>query len=40
MTTSVETATDIQLDEGNHFAAWQEPELYTSQVRAAFGPLR
>jgi pimeloyl-ACP methyl ester carboxylesterase len=29
-----------ELDRGNHFAAWQEPELYTSEVRAAFRPLR
>ena len=29
-----------ELDRGNHFAAWQEPELYTSEVRAAFRSLR
>jgi pimeloyl-ACP methyl ester carboxylesterase len=29
-----------EVDEGNHFAAWQEPELFTSEVRAAFRPLR
>lgn len=27
-------------DEGNHFAAWQEPELFTQELRAAFRPLR
>jgi pimeloyl-ACP methyl ester carboxylesterase len=27
-------------DRGNHFAAWQEPELFTSEVRAAFRFLR
>jgi hypothetical protein len=25
---------------GNHFAAWQEPELFTTEVRAAFRSLR
>jgi pimeloyl-ACP methyl ester carboxylesterase len=29
-----------ELDEGNHFAAWQEPKLFTTEVRAAFRPLR
>ena len=28
------------VDEGNHFAAWQEPELFTTEIRAAFRPLR
>jgi pimeloyl-ACP methyl ester carboxylesterase len=27
-------------DKGNHFAAWQEPELFTTEVRAAFRSLR
>ncbi len=29
-----------EVDRGNHFAAWQEPQLYTEEVRAAFRPLR
>jgi pimeloyl-ACP methyl ester carboxylesterase len=29
-----------ELDRGNHFAAWQEPQLFTSELRAAFRPLR
>jgi pimeloyl-ACP methyl ester carboxylesterase len=29
-----------ELDKGNHFAAWQEPELFTDEVRAAFRSLR
>ena len=29
-----------ELDEGNHFAAWQEPELFTTELRAAFRSLR
>jgi pimeloyl-ACP methyl ester carboxylesterase len=29
-----------EVDEGNHFAAWQEPELFTQEVRAAFRSLR
>jgi pimeloyl-ACP methyl ester carboxylesterase len=29
-----------QVDAGNHFAAWQEPEIFTNEVRAAFRSLR
>ena len=29
-----------EVDRGNHFAAWQEPELFTSELRAAFRSLR
>ncbi len=29
-----------ELEEGNHFAAWQEPDLFTSELRAAFRTLR
>jgi pimeloyl-ACP methyl ester carboxylesterase len=29
-----------EVDMGNHFAAWQEPELFTTEVRAAFRSLR
>ncbi len=29
-----------EVDKGNHFAAWQEPTLFTSEVRAAFRSLR
>ena len=29
-----------ELDEGGHFAAWQEPDLFTTEVRAAFRSLR
>jgi pimeloyl-ACP methyl ester carboxylesterase len=29
-----------EVDRGNHFAAWQEPALFTSEVRAAFQSLR
>jgi hypothetical protein len=29
-----------EVGEGNHFAAWQEPELFTSELRAAFRSLR
>ena len=29
-----------EVEEGNHFAAWQEPELFTAEVRAAFRTLR
>ena len=29
-----------EVDAGNHFAAWQEPELVNNEVRAAFRSLR
>jgi pimeloyl-ACP methyl ester carboxylesterase len=29
-----------EVDEGNHFAAWQEPEIFTAELRAAFRSLR
>jgi hypothetical protein len=29
-----------ELSEGNHFAAWQEPELFTAELRTAFRSLR
>ena len=27
-------------DRGGHFAAWEEPELFAAEIRAAFKPLR
>ena len=29
-----------EVDEDKHFAAWQEPELFTNELRAAFRSLR
>jgi pimeloyl-ACP methyl ester carboxylesterase len=29
-----------EADKGGHFAAWEEPELFSAEVRAAFRPLR
>jgi hypothetical protein len=29
-----------EADRGGHFAAWEEPELFSNEVRAAFGSLR
>ena len=29
-----------EVDKGGHFAAWEEPELFTSELRAAFSSLR
>jgi pimeloyl-ACP methyl ester carboxylesterase len=29
-----------EADRGGHFAAWEEPELFATEVRAAFSPLR
>ena len=28
------------VDKGGHFAAWEEPELFSTEIRAAFKPLR
>jgi hypothetical protein len=30
----------VTLNEVNHFAAWQEPDLFTTEIRAAFRSLR
>jgi pimeloyl-ACP methyl ester carboxylesterase len=29
-----------QADEGGHFAAWEQPDLFSAEMRAAFRPLR
>ena len=29
-----------KVDKGGHFAAWEEPELFASELRAAFKSLR
>jgi pimeloyl-ACP methyl ester carboxylesterase len=29
-----------QVDKGGHFAAWEQPELFSAELRAAFHPLR
>ena len=29
-----------QVDRGGHFAAWEEPQLFTEELRAAFRSLR
>lgn len=29
-----------KLDKGGHFAAWEQPELFTAELRTAFRPLR
>jgi pimeloyl-ACP methyl ester carboxylesterase len=29
-----------EVDKGGHFAAWEEPELFAAEMRAAFGSLR
>jgi hypothetical protein len=29
-----------KLDKGGHFAAWEQPELFSSELRAAFQSLR
>ena len=29
-----------RLDKGGHFAGWEQPELFTAELRTAFRPLR
>jgi pimeloyl-ACP methyl ester carboxylesterase len=29
-----------EVDKGGHFAAWEEPELFSAEVRTAFSSLR
>ena len=29
-----------EVDKGGHFAAWEQPDLFTKEVQAAFRPLR
>jgi pimeloyl-ACP methyl ester carboxylesterase len=29
-----------EVDRGGHFAAWEEPDLFAAEMRAAFSPLR
>jgi hypothetical protein len=29
-----------EVDTGGHFAAWEEPQLFSTEVRAAFRSLR
>jgi pimeloyl-ACP methyl ester carboxylesterase len=29
-----------EVDKGGHFAAWEEPELFAAELRAAFRSLR
>jgi len=30
----------LVVDKGGHFAAWEEPELFATEIRAAFRPSR
>jgi len=29
-----------RLDKGGHFAAWEQPAVFTNELRTAFRPLR
>jgi len=29
-----------EVDKGGHFAAWEQPELFATELRAAYKPLR
>ncbi|HMI21310.1 MAG TPA: hypothetical protein VK496_00195 [Gaiellaceae bacterium] len=29
-----------EVEKGGHFAAWEEPQLFSEEMRAAFRPLR
>jgi hypothetical protein len=31
---------DDRLDRGGHFAAWEQPQIFSDELRAAFRPLR
>ena len=31
---------DHRVDKGGHFAAWEQPELFSAELRAAFHPVR
>jgi pimeloyl-ACP methyl ester carboxylesterase len=33
-------ATAARVDKGGHFAAWEEPQLFSAELRAAFRSLR
>src|SRR4029434_10963854 len=33
-------STCSETERGGHFAAWEEPELFAAELRAAFAPLR
>jgi hypothetical protein len=37
---AVYTAYFNEVDRGGHFAAWEEPELFTTEMRAASSSLR
>jgi hypothetical protein len=30
----------LQVDRGGHFAAWEQPQLFSTDIRATFGSLR
>jgi len=34
------SSASTSLDRGNHFAAWEEPDVFTTEIRAAFTSLR
>jgi len=29
-----------KLDKGGHFAAWEQPQLFSEEIRVSFRPLR
>jgi pimeloyl-ACP methyl ester carboxylesterase len=33
------SAARLEVDKGGHFAAWEQPELFSSEMRAAFTSL-
>ena len=34
------SCTSIRVDKGGHFAAWEQPQLFSEEIRAAFRPLQ
>jgi pimeloyl-ACP methyl ester carboxylesterase len=38
--TVADASQGIKVDKGGHFAAWEQPQLFSNEVRAGFRPLR
>jgi pimeloyl-ACP methyl ester carboxylesterase len=37
---AAQTGSDNELDRGGHFAAWEQPQLFSEEMRASFRSLR
>ena len=36
----IDPQNEVLSDKGGHFAGWEQPELFTAEIRAAFRSLR